>query len=85
MAEKFAQAKGLLMIRLVTDSGASLPSDFLEQHDIIFIKGRIDFGGEVILDSPPELTTADFYRRLTEVPSTAASARLDTTGYSGCI
>jgi len=50
------------MIRIVTDSGANLPRDIVEEFQIESLPASITFDGETIRET--DLTSAEFYRRL---------------------
>ncbi|MBN1310964.1 MAG: DegV family protein [Anaerolineae bacterium] len=51
------------MIKIVTDTGACLPQDILQQHKITLVPGRVSFGDEIFLDHY-EISNAEFYHRL---------------------
>jgi DegV family protein with EDD domain len=62
------------VIRIVTDSSCDLPAEVIERHRITVVPLTIRFGDEEFVDRE-QLTTDDFWRRLTEglaLPSTAA-------------
>jgi DegV family protein with EDD domain len=54
------------MIKIVTDSGVSLPQSILEEFDIRVVPATLQFGSEVVRDDT--LTTTDFYARLAASP-----------------
>jgi DegV family protein with EDD domain len=65
---------GSARVRLVTDTTACLPSDFLTQHAIEYVPQVILFGEESFLEEV-EITRAEFIRRLRAspvLPKTAA-------------
>jgi DegV family protein with EDD domain len=62
------------MIRIVTDSSCDLPDDVIAQYRIEIVPLTIRFGEEELVDRE-ELTSADFWHRLTTgnvLPETAA-------------
>jgi DegV family protein with EDD domain len=64
------------MIRIVTDSSCDLPDDAIAQHRIEMVPQTIRFGEETLLDRE-ELSTEEFWRRLTTgsvLPETAAAS-----------
>src|SRR5687768_10394861 len=68
------------MIKLVTDSGVSLPPAVIDQHDIRVVAGTIQFGSEVIPDYP--LSSDNFYAWLAashELPVSRDSVVKDFT------
>jgi DegV family protein with EDD domain len=84
------------MIRIVTDSTCDLPDDAIAQHRIAMVPQTIRFGEETLLDRE-ELSTEEFWRRLTTgsaLPETAAAsvgqfqeafARLVSAGADGIV
>ena len=62
------------MIRIITDSACDLPQDMIEQYQIRVLPMNITFGEETFRDQL-ELSTSEFYQRLTKEgephPSTA--------------
>jgi DegV family protein with EDD domain len=84
------------MIRIVTDSTCDLPDDAIAQHRIEMVPQTIRFGEETLLDRE-ELSTEEFWRRLTTgrvLPETAAAsvgqfqeafARLVSAGADGIV
>ncbi len=61
------------MIRIVTDSNSSLPSDLLEQYSITQIPIYVTFGDETLRDGI-DLSITEFYKRLAnskELPTTS--------------
>jgi len=62
------------MIRIVTDSSCDLPDDVIDRHRIEVVPLTIRFGEEELIDRE-EITSEDFWRRLTTgsvLPETAA-------------
>ena len=55
------------MIKLVTDSGVSLPQSVLQEHDIRIVPATLQWGTEMIRDDT--LTPAQFYERLAAEPA----------------
>ncbi|MBN1428019.1 MAG: DegV family protein [Anaerolineae bacterium] len=51
------------MIKIVTDTGACLPHDILQQHKIMLVPGHVSFGEETYLDHY-EMPNPEFYHRL---------------------
>jgi len=52
------------MIRIATDTGSNLPQNIIDEYRIVVVSGTMSFDTESILEYP-DLTNADFYRRLT--------------------
>src|SRR3972149_4553259 len=62
------------MIRIVTDTTAVLPRDYVDQHHIVVVPQVIRFGNESYLEGV-EISEAEFLRRLVSspvLPGTAA-------------
>jgi DegV family protein with EDD domain len=55
------------MIKIVTDSGVSLPQSIIKEHDIRIVPATLQFGSETLRDDT--LTTEDFYARLAASPA----------------
>jgi DegV family protein with EDD domain len=55
------------MIKIVTDSTAYLPEEFVARHDIHVVPLYVHFGTEAFKEGV-ELSNEDFYRRLKEAP-----------------
>jgi DegV family protein with EDD domain len=55
------------MIKIVTDSGISLPQDIIQEHDIRIVPATLQFGQEVVQDT--RLSTDEFYARLAASPT----------------
>jgi len=55
------------MIKIVTDSGVSLPQAIIQEHNIGIVPATLQFGPEVVQDIT--LTTDEFYARLAASPT----------------
>jgi len=66
-------------IKIITDSVADLPHDWLKANQVSLVPTYVNFEGESYADDGVELDRSDFYRRLpdmTEFPTTAAPSPL---------
>lgn len=64
------------MIKIIADSACDLPAELVEQYGILIMPMHISFG-EATYDDQVELSTEDFYQRLTtgrEFPTTSYPA-----------
>lgn len=55
------------MIKIVTDSGVSLPPSIIQEHDIRIVPATLQWGSEMIRDD--KLSAAEFYKRLEAEPA----------------
>ncbi|WP_438432842.1 DegV family protein [Gorillibacterium sp. sgz500922] len=66
-----------MTIKIITDSGADLPKEFLERHDVSIVPLSVHFDHEKM---PSDLSAQEFYRRMREsksLPTTASPAPYD--------
>lgn len=57
------------MIRIVSDTAASLPPNLIDGQHITIVSGYLQFGDEDMIQVYPDLPTEDFYRRLSASPT----------------
>jgi DegV family protein with EDD domain len=52
-----------MTVRIVTDTGANLPQNIIDEHEIVIVSGRLTFEDRTFIEYP-ELSNEEFYRRL---------------------